>query len=274
MSFLSRKYPFQERGPWIRDCALYCVIVFLILYILQPFGFSQYGGNKLLASLLFGAVTFCCCLLYQWVVSGPLEKRVRPWRIWHQALTVLGLVLLISLCNFVLFSLFFHYPVRLVVFLAVLYWTLIIGLIITALSTGLSYSRFLRGQLDSLLDKTTEQQRGVQITIHDTRVRGNDLSLPINDLLCIEAQKNNVAVSYLQDGKLLREELQSTLAAVLEDLQGFDNVFQCHRSFIVNLNNITAAKGNSNGYILELGGGLETVPVSRSFVPKLKSFIA
>jgi hypothetical protein len=274
MSFLSRKYPFQERGPWIRDCALYCVIVFLILYILQPFGFSQYGGNKLLASLLFGAVTFCCCLLYQWVVSGPLEKRVRPWRIWHQALTVLGLVLLISLCNFVLFSLFFHYPVRLVVFLAVLYWTLIIGLIITALSTGLSYSRFLRGQLDSLLDKTTEQQRGVQITIHDTRVRGNDLSLPINDLLCIEAQKNNVAVSYLQDGKLQREELQSTLAAVLEDLQGFDNVFQCHRSFIVNLNNITAAKGNSNGYTLELGGGLETVPVSRSFVPKLKSFIA
>ncbi len=274
MSFLSRKYPFQERGPWIRDCALYCVIVFLILYILQPFGFSQYGGNKLLASLLFGAVTFCCCLLYQWVVSGPLEKRVRPWRIWHQALTVLGLVLLISLCNFVLFSLFFHYPVRLVVFLAVLYWTLIIGLIITALSTGLSYSRFLRGQLDSLLNKTTEQQRGVQITIHDTRVRGNDLSLPINDLLCIEAQKNNVAVSYLQDGKLQREELQSTLAAVLEDLQGFDNVFQCHRSFIVNLNNITAAKGNSNGYTLELGGGLETVPVSRSFVPKLKSFIA
>ena len=274
MSFLSRKYPFQERGPWIRDCALYCVIVFLILYILQPFGFSQYGGNKLLASLLFGAVTFCCCLLYQWTVAGPLEKRVRPWRIWHQALTVLGLVLLISLCNFVLFSLFFHYPVRLVVFLAVLYWTLIIGLIITALSTGLSYSRFLRGQLDSLLDKTTEQQRGVQITIHDTRVRGNDLSLPINDLLCIEAQKNNVAVSYLQDGKLRREELQSTLAAVLEDLQGFDNVFQCHRSFIVNLNNITAAKGNSNGYTLELGGGLETVPVSRSFVPKLKSFIA
>lgn len=274
MSFLSRKYPFQERGPWIRDCALYCVIVFLILYILQPFGFSQYGGNKLLASLLFGSVTFCCCLLYQWVVSGPLEKRVRPWRIWHQALTVLGLVLLISLCNFVLFSLFFHYPVRLVVFLAVLYWTLIIGLIITALSTGLSYSRFLRGQLDSLLDKTTEQQRGVQITIHDTRVRGNDLSLPINDLLCIEAQKNNVAVSYLQDGKLQREELQSTLAAVLEDLQGFDNVFQCHRSFIVNLNNITAAKGNSNGYTLELGDGLATVPVSRSFVPKLKSFIA
>jgi len=71
-----------------------------------------------------------------------------------------------------------------------------------------------------------------------------------------------------------REEIQTTFAAVLEDLSGFDNVFQCHRSFIINLNNISSAKGNSNGYILELGGGLVTVPVSRSFVPKLKSFIA
>jgi hypothetical protein len=253
---------------------LYCVIVFLILYLLQPFGFSMYSGNKLLVSMLFGAITFLCCLLFQWAVSAPLQKRVKPWKIWHQALTVLGLVLFIGLSNFVLFSFVFHYPFRLGICLMFLYWTLIIGVIITALATGLSYYRMLRGQLDALLDKTTEQQEGVSITIHDTRVRGNDLLLPINDLLCIEAQKNNVAVSYMKDGKVKREEIQTTFAAVLEDLSGFDNVFQCHRSFIVNLNNISSAKGNSNGYILELGGGLVTVPVSRSFVPKLKSFIA
>ena len=274
MSFLSRKYPWQERGPWIRDYVLDCVIVFLILYILQPFGFSQYGGSKLLASVLFGAVTFLCCVVYQLLVCTPLQKRVRPWRIWHQALLVLGLVLFIGICNFLLFSFGFHHPIRLDICLAFLYWTLIIGVIITALSTGISYFRFLRGQLDSLLDKTTEQQQGLSVTIHDTRVRGNDLTLPINELLYIEAQKNNVAVYFLKDGKMAKEELPSTLAAVLEDLAGFDNIFQCHRSFVVNLNNITSAKGNSNGYVLELGGGVATVPVSRSFVPKLKSFIA
>ena len=61
---------------------------------------------------------------------------------------------------------------------------------------------------------------------------------------------------------------------MLGELEDYHNVFQCHRSFVVNLNNITSAKGNSNGYVLELGGGLASVPVSRSFVPKLKSFIA
>ena len=274
MSFLARKYPFEERGPWIRDCGLYCAIVFLILYFLQPFGFSMYGGNKFFVSLLFGSVTFFCCLLFQWLVAAPLRKRVKPWRVWHEALTDLGLVLFIGLCNFVLFSFVFNYPFRLNICLVFLYWTLIIGVIITFLSAGLSYYRLLRRKLDSLLDKTTEQQEGVSVTIHDTRVRGNDLTLPINDLLFIEAQKNNVAVSFMKDGKMEREELQTTFVAVLEDLSDYGNIFQCHRSFIVNLNSITSARGNSNGYTLELGGGLATVPVSRSFVPKLKSFIS
>ena len=274
MSILSRKYPFEEKGRAVKDSLIYCAIVFLILYFLQPFGFSGYQGSKLLVSLLFAGITFGCCLLYGLCVSAPLHKQVKTWKVWHQVLQGLGLTLFIGLTNFLLFSFIFHYPIRLNICLLFLYWTLLISLIIATLSTGLSYYRFLRRQLNSLLDKTTDEQQGISVTIHDTRVRGNDIGLPINDLLCIEAQKNNVAVSYLKDGKLQRDEIQSTLAAVLEDLGAYDNVFQCHRSFVVNLNNISSAKGNSNGYTLELGGGLVTVPVSRSFVPKLKSFIA
>ena len=36
MSFLTRKYPFPQSSHWLRDCAVYCGIVFLILYLLQP----------------------------------------------------------------------------------------------------------------------------------------------------------------------------------------------------------------------------------------------
>ena len=275
MSILSRKYPFEQSSHWLRDSAVYCIVVFLILYFLQPFGFSGTEGNKLLLSALFGVLTFLCCAVYGWAVAQPLQKRVKPWRIWHQALTVLGMVLFIGICNYILFSVYFHYPFfAWWLFLRFLYWTLIIGVIVSTLSVGTSYYRHLRGQLDTLLEKTTEEQKGVTVTIQDTRVRGNDVSLPINDLLYVEAQKNNVVVGYVKDGKLAKEELQTTLAAVLSDLGEYGNVFQCHRSFIVNLNNISSAKGNSNGYVLELGGGLATVPVSRSFVPKLKSFIA
>ena len=274
MSILTRKYPFPESSHWLRDCILYCLVVFLILYLLQPFGFSMYQGNKFLVSLLFGGVTFGSCYVYGLVIKPLFRRHNTPWRIWHEALSVLGVVLLTGFCNFLVFSILFSLPITLKVFLMFLYWTLIIGLFITVFSVGLSYYRYLRNQLEILLDKTTEAQTDILVTIHDASVRGNDLQLPINDLLYVEAQKNNVAVCYVREAKPCTTELHTTLSAVLDDLKAYENIFQCHRSFVVNLNNITSAQGNSNGYQLRLGNCPSQVPVSRSYVPKLRSFIA
>ena len=218
MSILSRKYPFQPSSSWMVESLRNCAVVFLILYFLQPFGFSAYEGNKLLASFLFGAVTFLCCLAFRFLVFIPLQKHVRPWRIWHEALTVLMMVLFIGICNFFLAVRLFQFPLSWELFLMFLYWALVVGVIVGGVSTAVSYSRHLRGQLDT--------------------------------------------------------EMQTTLAAVLADLEAYPNIFQCHRSFAVNVNNISAARGNSNGYTLELGGGVAAVPVSRSYVPKLKSYIS
>lgn len=187
---------------------------------------------------------------------------------------VLAMVVFVGLCNSILFSFVFHTPITFGLCLLFLYWTLIIGAIISVFSVGINYHRHLRNQLETLLDKTTEAQTDILVTIHDTNVRGNDLQLPINDLLYIEAQKNNVIVCYVMDGKTQKTEIHTTLSAVLNDLSEYENIFQCHRSFVVNLNNITSAQGNSNGYQLRLGNCHTIVPVSRTFVPKLRSFIA
>ena len=273
VSFLSRKYPFAQSSRWLSDCAVYSVIVFLILYVLQPFGFSMYKGNKFLISLLFGAVTFGCCCVCGFAFK-PLYKRISLWRVWHESLFVLAMVLFIGICNFFVFSFVFHCQLTLSLCLQFLYWTLIVGVIVTICSVSLNYYRYLRNQLETLLDKTTEEQADVMVTIHDTSVRGDDLQLPINDLLYVEAQKNNVLVCYVKDGHVNSSELHTTLASVLNDLEEYGNIFQCHRSFVVNLNNITSAQGNSNGYQLRLGKCPTMVPVSRTYVPKLRSFIA
>ena len=273
-SLLKRKYPFQLNGSPAKEALLAFTIVFLILFLLQPFGVSEYKGSRFLICLAFGLVTFVCSLAMDSFIAVPLQKRAKPWKIWHQALTVFIEILIIGLCNFLLACLVFDYPLEWAPCLEMVYWTIIIGLVYAGLSTTFSYQSYLRGQLDALLDKTTKQQEGILATIHDNRVRGNDLQIPLNDLLYVEAQKNNVAVFYKDGDKLASKEILSTLASVLSDLEKYPNVFQCHRSFVVNLNNISSAKGNSNGYILELGGGLASVPVSRSFVPILKSFVA
>lgn len=273
VSILKRKYPFEINGHPVKEGLFAFAIVFLLLFFLQPFGISEYDGNKFLVCLAFGLVTFVCCLAMDYLIVVPIQKWIKTWRIWHQALTVFVEILIIGMCNFLMASILFKYPVEVKACLEMVYFTILIGLIYTALSTSFSYQKYMRKRLDALLEKTTQEQEGVSVTLHDHRVRGNDLSLSLNDLLYIEAQKNNVAVFYVHDGQVARNEIQSTLASVLNDLKDYPNIFQCHRSFVVNLNSITSAKGNSNGYTLELGGGLATVPVSRSFVPKLKSFV-
>ena len=273
VSILTRKYPFELNGHPFKEGLVAFAIVFLLLFFLQPFGISEYEGNKFLVCLAFGLVTFVCCLALDYLIVVPLRKKVKTWKIWHQALTVFVEILIIGMCNFLMASILFKYPLEVKACLEMVYFTILIGLIYTALSTSLSYQKYMRKRLDALLEKTTREQEGVSVTLHDHRVRGNDLSLPLNDLLYIEAQKNNVAVYYVCNGQLNQTEIQSTLTSLLNDLKDYPNLFQCHRSFVVNLNSITSAKGNSNGYTLELGGGLATVPVSRSFVPKLKSFV-
>ena len=284
ISFLRRTYPFKQSPRWLHDSIVYGVIIWAILFVLQPFGFSMYQGSKFLVALAFGLVTSGCYAVYGLSVVRSLHARVKPWRIWHQAFTVLGLILFIAVCNFILFSFIFNYPITLPFFLAFLYWTMIIGIIMTTLSIVIDYNRSLRDRMEELLSNTTEEQKDISITIHDHNVRGNDLAIPINDLLYIEAQKNNVSVCFVKDEKPVTTEIHTTLTAVAEELKDYENIFQCHRSFIVNVNNITSARGNSNGYQLTLGkatgrhdGGNTcpaSIPVSRSYVPRLKSFIA
>lgn len=274
MSFLTRKYPFPQSSHWLIDSLAYGVFIWAIFWLLQPFGFSMYSGNKCLAAALFGLITSCCYALYGWVILRRLYQRIKPWRIWHDGCAVLGLILFIAICNFFLFSLVIHYPITVKIFLLFLYWTMLIGIIITALSIGIEYNRSLKDRMEALLSNTTEEQKDISITIHDTNVRGNDLCIPINNLLYIESQKNNISVCYLIDGKPTNLEIHTTLTAVTEELKAYENIFQCHRSFVVNVNNITSAKGNSNGYQLTLGPCTNSIPVSRSYVPRLKSFIA
>ena len=258
---------------WLKDSVVYGVIIWAILYFLQPFGFSMYQGNKFLVSVIFGLVTFCCCALYGRAVFLQLAQKVKPWRFWHHGVAVFGLILFNAICNFLLFSFVFHYPISIPFFSVFLYWTLIIGILVTVPSIGIDYNRTLRERMEELLSNTTEEQKDITITIHDTNVRGNDLTILINSLLYIEAQKNNVSVCYMKDDIPTCVDIHTTLTAAIDDLKEYENIFQCHRSFVINVNNITSAKGNSNGYQLTLGTCTNSIPVSRSYVPRLKSFI-
>lgn len=273
MSILQRKYPFPVNEYNIKKILLSAVIVFIILYVMQPFGFNLYKGNKLLVALGFGTITFVSNSFFSYMVMDILNRFVRRWTILSMSMALLSMILFTGLCNFLYGISIYGIGLNFSVLPTFMYWTLVFGIMITMIQITITYNMALRNRLNELLGNNSEEQKDITITIHDQSARGKDIVMPINDFLYAEARKNNVMVYYMKDGCVEYAEIRSTLTAILDSL-GYDNIFQCHRSFLVNINNITSARGNSNGYQLLLGNCRNTVPVSRTYVPRLKSFIS
>lgn len=240
---------------------------------MQPFGINLYEGNKFLLSLGFGTITFASKIFFSYVVTNILNRFVRQWTILSIGMTLIFMILFIGFCNFLFGISVYELGFDISILPIFIYWTLVVGVIITVIQITISYNMALRTQLNELLENNSDEQTDIIITIHDQSIRGKDIVIPINDFLYAEVQKNNVVVYYANDNVVESSEIRSTLAAILDSLD-YDNIFQCHRSFIVNINNITSAHGNSNGYQLKLGTCSNTVPVSRTYVPKLKAFIS
>lgn len=272
ISFFSRPLPQNDQGNWLQAGLIAGAIVFFLLFFLRPFGLGQFEGNIFFVALCFSMLSVAVTWCYGACVFKPWVRRVKTWRVWHECTAILLLICCVSIGNSILSILWFSTPASLQLFLAYLYVTLLFGIPITLTIVALEYQRRLRTRLAELLPKDTDAQAEETVTFHDTSVRGNDLTLPLSDFLYAEAQKNCVDIYFLREGQVEHQQLRTTLTSVLDDANE-KSIFQCHRSFIVNLSNIRSAHGNSNGYQLTVGDEQHTVPVSRSYVPKLRSFV-
>lgn len=99
-----------------------------------------------------------------------------------------------------------------------------------------------------------------QITLYSDTSESLSFNLP--DLLFIEADDNYSTVMWKEGGGIQKKLLRVNLKNLESQL---DNSFtlRCHRSYIVNVNAISAISGNTNGYKLKINGSDFSIPVSR-----------
>ncbi|HBG71947.1 MAG: hypothetical protein A2W93_05190 [Bacteroidetes bacterium GWF2_43_63] len=99
------------------------------------------------------------------------------------------------------------------------------------------------------------------------RFEGKDaaVSIPLKDILCIEAADNYVALYYFVNSMVKKELFRSTMKMAEEQLAGNDEMVRCHKSYIINISNIHHVSGNAQGFRLHLNGLDFEIPVSRTF---------
>lgn len=160
-------------------------------------------------------------------------------------------------------------------FIHVAFLTFSIGVIPTVASVLFHYHQITTNKLSRLIDNNSSLEKksiGKTLTIESTNKTEKEVTIKLNELLYIEAIKNHIHIHYLFNGEKESKIIRNTLSQI-EETMGSLPLFRCHRSYIINLDKIKNAKGNSNGYKITLQDCDTTIPVSRSYVSKFTQLI-
>jgi len=98
-------------------------------------------------------------------------------------------------------------------------------------------------------------------------------SVLTKDLLYIESTDNYVSVFYNLEGKLQRQLLRNTMKNLEEMLQG-SPVIRCHRSFMVNSENVAFVKRNGKKIDLKIHIIDKSIPVSEKYLSPFLEFLS
>lgn len=150
--------------------------------------------------------------------------------------------------------------------------TFLISALLLLIVLPLNLERLIYRHSKSLkkLKLSASQEKSVQKIIQ-VASGSEHFQFDVQQFLFAKVDSNYTEI-YIADASQVKKTLVRITLKELETLlQEFPNIFKTHRSYLVNLDKITASKGNAQGYQLSLQNYGETVPVSRS---KLKAFDA
>ena len=258
--FFSHKIAMRDVNMWIAGIA-YAIAVYLILVILQPFGINTLGDSRFALMIPFGIVTFFGCVAPYFIM--PLIRKdffqADKWTRGRYLALLACNVVLISIGIFILFITMSRMAFSLYAAWTALWQTVVITLLVFGLNMLLperKHKEEKRGKKGNLSVKLTGSGKNETVDID------------ISSLLYIESARNYCNIVTKQGTTQIR----STMTSIEEQLTSFSHMKKCHRAYIVNVDNILTTDGNSTtGYKLIMVGGIEEVPVARSYVKEIIS---
>lgn len=120
------------------------------------------------------------------------------------------------------------------------------------------------------MEQQMEQKAKVTKLVHIKDDKGSlRFSFKPDDLLYIESADNYVKIYYLINGKLSQEVIRNTLKKMEAMLLEF-SIIRCHRSYMVNINHVSAIQKDKDGHILQLDSANDLrIPVSKTYSPAI-----
>ncbi len=111
------------------------------------------------------------------------------------------------------------------------------------------------------------------LVIRSANLSDPELMITHHDFYYARTADNYVEVYHQSAGKTIRTVVRATLKEIDTAVSQYGHCVRCHKSYIVNLEQVVRVSGNAQGYRLHFSNHDHEVPVSRSKAETLKAFI-
>lgn len=246
--------------------------VFLFLHFFQPFGLSNFNGNLTHFTLGFGGVTTLAMLLLNVALPRVIPKFLdsEKWTTGKEIGWTMVNICTIGLFNVLYLNVYLNSSFSLSQVLWFQMATIAVGimpvsiLILLNERTQRKRYEFTSHELNDRVHPLEEiNDQSTIIKLHSNS--GDGLEMHIDDLLFLKASDNYVEAYSLQGKHVQKTLLRNTLKALEEDLSLHDQLFRCHKSYLVNTDHVVRVSGNAQGFKLHLHYTEEVISVSRQY---------
>ena len=143
--------------------------------------------------------------------------------------------------------------------------------ILLVLPIGLVILYFRQHTLGLKLQEAAVNSDGSEQLFIFTSANSKDkIALPIQNILFLEAQDNYVMLRFIDGDIPGRHLLRSTLSRMEQELSETP-IMRCHRSYLVNPDNVSSFKGNNHRLELSFSKLDDRIPVSRKFTEAISA---
>ena len=288
LTYLRQSFPSEKPAKKIvLSSVAVGLFVSLFLMIFQPFGTSNYiKAGKTWIIWGYGFVTFLVLLLDMLFLPKifPRIFSEAKWNLLREICFQFWHIFSIGTANIVYAHFIVKTELNIPAVLTYFFTTLSIGFFPINIGVLSSHYYLLKKYVKSAKRLTENITSGESIRKGTTKKSENiiiasetgkdKIEVNLHDLLFIKSVDNYVEVYIMRRNNIEKILLRGTLKRIEEDLKLYPFLFRCHRTYIVNVNNISKVVGNSQGYKLVFNLIDHFIPVSRDRSKKLFKIIA
>jgi two-component system LytT family response regulator len=269
---------------FFRNAAAWGLSVLSILLIFRPFGISDDNISRLLTTVGgFGIITF----LVIYVNNVTLKDRLyylfnKKWYLHYELLYTLIFLPQICLGNFIFSSLVIHeFQFSIAGFLEISFYTVVlllpIVLVKSIVTVAIQYNKeivMLNTKIDYYTELTStnkivpEKNDSIELLFENEA-----LTLPRAGIILFSAWGNYIRILVHRNNNAFEIVKRGRIKNVEDQLQPYLEFYQCHRSYIVNIEQIHSINGNAKKSEIMLRYTEKKIPVARTCYKTIKDHL-